>query len=292
MEEIVVKVGPIQAGQRHEKDNPKDLLDSLGRLQTEIASLIRANQMAGVQAEAFEKRLQEVELNALRKAEAAEEDKRVQELLRLANRMQELEKNVAELGEKNQDMAFGQHNSSVVNHPLANGNQFADQPPHLSAAESISTNLLAGLQESSESHAAFTAEEPLSPVPPGVDDTLQVRKLDILSTGAAGTRRVKHGQPFKIRLWLDLSKMKISTTRPCSYQAVIHAKGLNGGSCREVIAEVEDTFIPAATGPLDLVARTMSPGLYRLHAVLTVNNGEKNHAPHTSSQDGGILYVY
>jgi len=292
MEEIVMKVGPTQAGQRQEKNNSRELLDKLERLQKEIASLIRANQMAGVQAEAFEKRLQEVELNALRKADAAEEDRREQELFRLANRIQELEKNMAELAEEKQDMAFGQHNSSVVNHPLANGNPFADQPPHLSAAESISTNLLAGLQQGSESHAALTAEEQLSPVPPGFDDTLQLRKLDILSTGAAGTRRVQHGQPFKIRLWLDFSNMKMSTTRPCSYQAVIHAKGLNGGSCREVIAKVEDTFIPAATGPLDLVARAMSPGFYRLHAVLTVNNEEKNHAPHTSSQDGGILYVY
>ncbi len=101
------------------------------------------------------------------------------------------------------------------------------------------------------------------------------------------------GQPFDLRLLLDLSEVKAPKDERLNYTATVYAKGLDAQR-NQTVGETEGTANPAEQVTLTFEGAELTQGVYRLQAVVTLTLPTKTNGPVTLPHflDGGILQVH
>ncbi len=102
---------------------------------------------------------------------------------------------------------------------------------------------------------------------------------------------VRQGQPFDIRLILDLSKSAIPDNVLVRYTATAYAKRLDNGGSRQVIGDAGDTITAVNNFVVSVAGEGLPAGLYRLETTVTLAvlpNGPEL----TTLVEGSLLHVY
>lgn len=131
-----------------------------------------------------------------------------------------------------------------------------------------------------------------SPSPTVIDlaGTLRVSELKvILFESDTPIFSLRQGQPYILRITLDLSKVVASSTAHLVYKATIIVKQL-GGPSRHV-SESSSNLKLSDSMTLDIVGTSLPPGLYRLDVFVRLTSNET--APYlTTFLKGDLLQVY
>src|SRR6266567_1848307 len=119
--------------------------------------------------------------------------------------------------------------------------------------------------------AVATESEPLAPITASshLAGTLHVRAMEMIGSKPGGLHRIlAHGEPFDIRLTLDLTDLQVPGNTPLNYKASIYAKGkVMGSHSGLVVGEAQGTIIPADTVTIKVEGNTLpEEGIYRLAA--------------------------
>ena len=114
----------------------------------------------------------------------------------------------------------------------------------------------------------------------------------VQAQGAHPSRSLSSGQPFDVRLLLDLSDIEPSQDAPLGYKAAIYAKSLDAKG-NHIVGEMQGTVTPAEEVALKFEGAHLSQGVYRLQATVTLTLPAKSNGVVTSSHylDGGLLQV-
>lgn len=100
---------------------------------------------------------------------------------------------------------------------------------------------------------------------------LHLRELQIVSSGANGLRNVLHrGQPFDVRLSLDLTEVVAPSEVILGYTATIYARSLGDGS-HQLVGEACGNFTPTDNLAITISGMAPPPGVYRLAAAITLS---------------------
>jgi predicted flap endonuclease-1-like 5' DNA nuclease len=132
--------------------------------------------------------------------------------------------------------------------------------------------------------------------PAGADELKgQARLRDLAPVQAQGTdpsRSLSSGQPFDVRLLLDLSEVESPQDAPLGYKAAIYAKSLEAKG-NHIVGEMQGTVTPAEEVALKFEGAHLPKGVYRLQATVTLTLPAKSNGALTSSHylDGGLLQV-
>jgi hypothetical protein len=104
---------------------------------------------------------------------------------------------------------------------------------------------------------------------------------------------IRHGEPFNVRLTLDLSDVKVPPDVLLDCRATVYAKGTGGP--RHIMGQTSDTLAPADGITLTVKSATLPEGIYRLSAVVTL----ARHVLKATLQqrlvamlEGGLLQIY
>jgi hypothetical protein len=107
-------------------------------------------------------------------------------------------------------------------------------------------------------------------------DTLQIRELNIIPTGAwRPTAVVPTDSPFHVQLTLDPSNIIKEKTAALNYKVSIYAKRLEGG-LRQIIGEVKGEVKTANPFKTKMAASALPTGTYRFEAIGRFNQEEKS----------------
>jgi hypothetical protein len=141
------------------------------------------------------------------------------------------------------------------------------------------------------------AAEPPNPAAPiaEIGGVLRLNEL-VGIDGNAGdrSRLLQHGQPFELRLALDLGGVIAPCDTALGYRATIYAKRLGTGE-REPISEVTGTAIPGGKVILNAEGAELPEGVYRLEAAVSLDSSTAatGSQPDISAfLEGSLLYVY
>jgi len=110
--------------------------------------------------------------------------------------------------------------------------------------------------------------------------------------GSQPSRALSSGQPFDVRLLLDLSEIKSPQDAPLNYTATIHAKSLDAQG-NQTVGETQGIAKPAEKVELKFEGAQLPKGVYRLQATVTLTLPTKTNGAVASSHylDGGVLQV-
>jgi hypothetical protein len=113
---------------------------------------------------------------------------------------------------------------------------------------------------------ALVAESTPLTAKPALAGTLHLHDLMVLTAGSSQPRRLLlHGQPFDVRLTLDLSEITVPGNTPLNYTASIYRKSRSDPS-GQIIGETEGTIKPADNVTIDVEGKLLAGGSYRLAA--------------------------
>jgi len=106
------------------------------------------------------------------------------------------------------------------------------------------------------------------------------------------SRALSSGQPFDVRLLLDLSEIESPQDTPLNYTAAIYAKSLNAQG-NQTVGETQGIAKPAEKVELKFEGAQLPQGVYRLQAAVTLTLSTKTNGAVASSHylDGGLLQV-
>jgi hypothetical protein len=145
--------------------------------------------------------------------------------------------------------------------------------------------------------AAAAEKPPKAAAEPAVTVGLkgQARLQELIAIPARSSqpsRALSSGQPFDLRLLLDLSEVKAPKDMPLNYTATIYAKGLDTHR-NQTVGEMRGTASPAEQITLKLEGAELPQGVYRLQAAVTLTLPTKTNGPVILPQflDGGVLQV-
>jgi hypothetical protein len=116
--------------------------------------------------------------------------------------------------------------------------------------------------------------------------------VTIPSHGFQPSRALRSGQPFDVRLLLDLSEIKSPQDTPLNYTATIYAKGLDAQR-NQTVGELRGTAKPSEKVSLKFEGAELPQGVYRLQATVKLTQTTKLNGSAASLQylDGGLLHV-
>ncbi|MCI0350156.1 MAG: helix-hairpin-helix domain-containing protein [Acidobacteriales bacterium] len=110
--------------------------------------------------------------------------------------------------------------------------------------------------------------------------------------GFQPSRDLRSGQPFDVRLLLDLSEIKSPQDAPLNYTATIYARGLDAQR-NQTVGELRGTAKPTEKVTLKFEGVELPQGVYRLQATVKLTQTTKLNGSAASLQylDGGLLQV-
>ncbi|HBY94628.1 MAG TPA: hypothetical protein DEP84_11820, partial [Chloroflexi bacterium] len=139
-----------------------------------------------------------------------------------------------------------------------------------------------------------TAGVPAPAPATGLAGGVGLRKLETVPAGTEDPRTVlRDGQPFNVRLTLDLTDVAAPQDALLDYTATIYAKNLGGP--RRAVGEARGTLPRTDSVTIDVGRSILRRGLYRLEAavVLTVLQADPMARPGIRALlEGGLLQVY
>jgi hypothetical protein len=131
--------------------------------------------------------------------------------------------------------------------------------------------------------------------PVGPTGTPILRQIAAVAPGAERPNSIPpHGQPFQVRLVLDLGDIVVPSEQSLSYGAAVRGKRI-GTRARETLGQVRGETAPTGKLELNIAARQLPKGLYRLEAL--VDLGLASSGPGTAGRqetllEGGLLQFY
>lgn len=138
------------------------------------------------------------------------------------------------------------------------------------------------------------AQRVLSPAVADLAGTLRLRDLKVVPVNTDTPVYVLHkGQPYHLRLTLDLTKVVVPNDVPLVCRATIFAK--QPGGPRQLVGEERDTFEQSENITLSLSGINLPPGTYRLEALVTLapTGMELGRQPGLLAfLESGLLQVY
>jgi hypothetical protein len=182
--------------------------------------------------------------------------------------------------------------------------KFAGVVPVASAPGSTETvpaaaavNRLADLEtlvnkELSSAKVEVAGSVPVGMITPPSAGQPHLRELEIISASTnTSSSFLRDGQPFDVRLTLDLTETDVPGNGPLGYAATTYAKPLNNGGPRLIVSQARDTFTPADTFVINMAGRALTSGLYRLEASVTLTL-LPNGPDLTTHPEGTLVQVY
>jgi hypothetical protein len=151
--------------------------------------------------------------------------------------------------------------------------------------------------------------EPVLPViaPPGAKEAqiippalaiTGVPRLRQIETVPAGTHTPQNclpsGQPFEIRLTIDLSGLRVPGDIQFSYRASIYSKSLEGHS-RQVLGETNGVIASTDKVTVSVAGSALPKGTYRLKALVILNSVTAEPSQQTglvSSKESELLLIF
>ncbi len=139
-------------------------------------------------------------------------------------------------------------------------------------------------------------ETPEEATPDGAAGLIGQARIQELVTvpahGSQPSRALSSGQPFDVRLLLDLSEVRSPEDTPLNYIATIYAKRLDAQGIQKV-GEAQGTAQSTQKVTLKFDGAELPHGVYRLQATVTLTQQAKPNEPLASPQylDGGLLQV-
>jgi len=112
---------------------------------------------------------------------------------------------------------------------------------------------------------------------------MNIFQLDMLYP----TRSAKHDQPFEVRFVLDMGGAGNGSDLQFDYKASIFAKPLQGG-VKKLIQEAEDTGKSAGTLAVTIPPESLTPGVYRLEATVSLKLAGEKKWPICTFREGKI----
>ncbi|HLX57313.1 MAG TPA: hypothetical protein VKR83_09835 [Ktedonobacteraceae bacterium] len=150
-----------------------------------------------------------------------------------------------------------------------------------------------------ESHLSTAEEAEVSPpkvTPPRLFGVLHLSDLGIMAADSQEPQHfIPQGQPFNVRLTLDLADITVPSDEQLSYKATIYSKRLDG---RPPLTIGEESGIVTLTDrvTLNVKGKALSRGAHRVHAVATlqpVTKGPTAANPGTTAAiDGDLLVIF
>jgi hypothetical protein len=129
----------------------------------------------------------------------------------------------------------------------------------------------------------------------GLTGVLRLRTLETVTLDDDRPLSILHrDRPFHARLSLDLSNVQAPHDVPLNYTATIYAKKM-GDRQRQILGEAAGMLRPAEQGIINIEARPLTDGVYRLEAtvVLTIPSGEASLYPGVMAMmEGHPIQVY
>jgi predicted flap endonuclease-1-like 5' DNA nuclease len=111
---------------------------------------------------------------------------------------------------------------------------------------------------------------PLVPMTVPVGRVPHLRRMEIVSAEAPGPQKLlRSGQPFDVRLTLDLSDVEALENTQLSYKVSIYGKSVEGHP-RLAVGETSGIITPADSVRIDVRGTTPPEGIYRLQTVVTL----------------------
>jgi len=141
-----------------------------------------------------------------------------------------------------------------------------------------------------------TIESP-APLAPTVAPTGEPRlqKLETIPVSANYPSQILgNGQPFDVRLTLDLSEMQLPKEASLNYTATIYARSL-GARPQRLVGEAHGARTPDDRLIFDVKSEGLRQGVYRLHAVVTLNIPTAKSQPASSfltHLESSVIQVY
>jgi hypothetical protein len=142
--------------------------------------------------------------------------------------------------------------------------------------------------------APAPAPAPQPAVTSGLVGEPHLRILEAVPAGDDEPSRVlRHDQPFGVRLTFDLADVAELGHAPLDYTAAIYAKSVSSRS-HQTLGEAHGAIAPAETVIVNLEGKTLTPGIYRLEAVVALTRPSDVPArPRpTIMIESGVLQVY
>jgi Helix-hairpin-helix domain len=171
---------------------------------------------------------------------------------------------------------------------------FFIQRAYLSLAEPAVMAAAAG----AGAQQAMTVANPAQAFQLQSSKTVSSHKLEVMTSDSnLNSQLLRHNQPFKVRLSLDLARDGIRITTPgaspLAYTATVYAKNFSSKH-PQMLGEVCGAITPAENVTLDIGRLTLPQGAYRLGASVIINTTGEDAvlgSNFTAYLEGGILQV-
>ncbi len=168
--------------------------------------------------------------------------------------------------------------------------QLSKADKHVGSLDSISKTRI----------ASKTHKEAINPSPPhspteksSANPSLTGLEI-ILANEKFPSQIISSNRPFKLRLVMDLSGSAALQPDHINYNALVSAQNLHDRR-NQIIGQSNGVFKPTEQTTLNLEGRPISPGIYRLSALVTLTDttlGVTNQQPLRASLSGKVLEVY
>lgn len=141
--------------------------------------------------------------------------------------------------------------------------------------------------------SAFLIEQSGLAGEPITDEAEQQPRAELVLTGAAAQRFVECGEPFDVRLALDLADIAQLRGVPVGYTATIFAKQLGGQ--RTTIGEDRGSLVFDQHASVTVQGHLAQSGVYRIEALFTITDpavGAFFQMPPTAQLEGGLVSAW
>ena len=140
------------------------------------------------------------------------------------------------------------------------------------------------------------AESALPAETTGLAGQFRIQSLEPKYTGSgAATRLIPSGQPFNLRLQLDLAKLDAPPDLPIYYTVSLHARRVGADNGRQLLGTARGAFMRADNTIIEVGVSKLASGSYRVDAivVLSLSDQEPQAGPGTMAMlEGGLFQVY
>jgi predicted flap endonuclease-1-like 5' DNA nuclease len=174
---------------------------------------------------------------------------------------------------------------------LSAGSALTTKVKSQAAAEAIAVPAAAA-----EARVVAAAASSLSPAATAVVMAQpRLRKLEIIPMSTNYPSHIlRDGQPFDVRLTLDLSEMRLLKEASLNYTATVYAKS-PGGQTQQLVGEASGTITAVEGGTIEVKSEGLPQGIYRLQAVVNLSLSTAKSEPTASfltCLEGDLLQVY
>ena len=150
--------------------------------------------------------------------------------------------------------------------------------------------------EVAEAELEIAVEQPsAAAAEPESQPAIAVRSLEVLPEGGARAGQfLAYGEPFEVRLALDVEQNPDLPSQPLTYDLVVHAKDFQSRSHR-TIGETRGELTPGEPGLVRVLGVELPRGIFRLETAVTVElPTPEGKSPErlTAFQEGQLFQVY